>query len=161
MKSFTKRSLAVMAIILGALSATPLAHAAAHPGSICKATDGNNAVYIGSYSWGIWNTAPSAVSVTCPLIRSTQRENGASFIVYLYHNSAQTTTCFASSNSPLDSNQLAFAQASITTATYGHVSIYLNLVGPGNSNTVSSYSVGCELQGGGRGQLLSISFGEG
>jgi hypothetical protein len=163
MKSFTKRGLAVMAIILGAWSAAPHAHAdgsSIHPGSICKAFDGNDAVYMRYFAFGLLNSKPypSDVHVTCPLTRSgTNRTNGAYIVVYLLHNISQTTTCWASSESMVNGG-LASQEASVTAS--GLVTIHFDLTGPGKSDTVSYYVVRCNLQGGGIATLSGISLAE-
>jgi len=158
-KSALTRSFVRALVLLGALAATPAAHAinTDHAGSICHNYYAAQATWIQAYPNGTRSVSPNPTYVICPLTRNTSNSNGAKVLVDLAHFGTQTTQCTAYS---YNYNGALLASHAASWTGSGANSLTLNLSGAGKSNAWSNYSVLCRIPGSSAGQLYDVDVAE-
>jgi len=155
MTSARLRALVLATLLLGLVTATPMASAAEwtdHSGTICKNYNAGDVGYIDYFVNGTRSVSPTSyMYVLCPLARNTTGTNGA--YVYVYVTGPLTTYCTAYSH-------YYYGTFIASNSNSGTGLIGLNLFGPGNSDALSNYSVLCALPGSGNAVLNSIDMYE-
>lgn len=160
MKSAITLGLALSAITLGSLGASPKAYAAVltnHSGTICKNYNASEATEIDYLPSGTRSYKTSTTYVICPLTRSTTNSDGAYVFVDINHSGTQTTTCTAYSYNRAGA---LLASSSYSQTGSGHQQIPLPLSGLGKSEAYSDYSVLCSIPGSSAGLIMGVDLAE-
>jgi len=155
MTSARLRALVLATLLLGLVTAAPMASAAEwadHSGGVCKNYNYYDVSYIDYLPYGTRNVAPGYTYVYCPLSRNTTGTFGADVHVYVT-GSPQVTTCTAYSYS-----YYGALLGAVTNSGTGLIPLPLS--GPGYSDYLSNYSVLCYLPGGGGYTISMVDFYE-
>jgi hypothetical protein len=159
MKSAITCSLALAIVMLGFLAAAPTAYAvrANHSGLFCTYYNTSDMTFIEHLTNGIRNHKELPIRVICPLTRNTTNSNGAVVYVNVTHTDTQTTSCTAYS---WFRDGRVKAVSGGASAVPGSRTIQLNLSGTNNSDSLSAYSVACDIAGNNKALIHSITLDE-